>query len=213
MAKETFYLGSTGFAQVGQEHYKAKNLIEKDVLMEFLTKKFGSRIAASGGRLVWAAHSHDFGTYHEMEFHVPAEIFEKKEDQIMRLVNDMEGIEWESEELMSEMERRWINSIPAGKQEVVNTLKDIGEATRKIEEHGGVVILPDNTEEALENIGKMQDQVHKMDTYKSLDIMEYSINQLNDSVVPACCVYGCEVEPDGHCQHGNPSILIDAGMI
>ena len=32
-----------------------------------------------------------------------------------------------------------------------------------------------------------------------------------DSIVPACCKYECEVEPDGHCKHGNPSVLLDLG--
>jgi hypothetical protein len=30
---------------------------------------------------------------------------------------------------------------------------------------------------------------------------------------PACCSEGCEVEPDGTCEHGNPSILLSLGMI
>lgn len=30
---------------------------------------------------------------------------------------------------------------------------------------------------------------------------------------PALCDEGCEVEPDGNCQHGCPSILRAAGMI
>lgn len=34
-----------------------------------------------------------------------------------------------------------------------------------------------------------------------------------DSVVPACCEDGCEVEPDGTCSHGHPSILIAIGVI
>jgi hypothetical protein len=33
-----------------------------------------------------------------------------------------------------------------------------------------------------------------------------------DSVIPACCTEGCEVEPDGKCCHGHPSILIVAGF-
>ena len=33
------------------------------------------------------------------------------------------------------------------------------------------------------------------------------------SVVPACCDEGCTVEPDGHCQHGHPSILLEYGII
>ena len=34
-----------------------------------------------------------------------------------------------------------------------------------------------------------------------------------DSVVPACCSDGCEVEPDGECEHGNPSVLLKLGVI
>jgi hypothetical protein len=34
-----------------------------------------------------------------------------------------------------------------------------------------------------------------------------------DSVVPACCEHGCEVEPDGWCPHGMPSIMFDMGVI
>lgn len=32
------------------------------------------------------------------------------------------------------------------------------------------------------------------------------------SVVPACCSSGCQVEPDGKCQHGHPSVLIKLGI-
>jgi hypothetical protein len=32
-------------------------------------------------------------------------------------------------------------------------------------------------------------------------------------IMPACCSEGCEVEPDGKCEHGNPSILLAMGMI
>lgn len=34
-----------------------------------------------------------------------------------------------------------------------------------------------------------------------------------DSVVPACCTEGCEVEPDGKCSHGHSSILIEYGIV
>jgi len=34
-----------------------------------------------------------------------------------------------------------------------------------------------------------------------------------ESVVPACCDEGCQVEPDGKCPHGCPSILIKLGVI
>ena len=34
-----------------------------------------------------------------------------------------------------------------------------------------------------------------------------------ESVVPALCDEGCQVEPDGRCPHGCPSPLIVLGMI
>ncbi len=34
-----------------------------------------------------------------------------------------------------------------------------------------------------------------------------------DDVAPAMCDEGCEVEPDGHCEHGCPSILLALGII
>lgn len=34
-----------------------------------------------------------------------------------------------------------------------------------------------------------------------------------DSVCPALCEDGCEVEPDGCCEHGHPSLLIALGLI
>jgi len=34
-----------------------------------------------------------------------------------------------------------------------------------------------------------------------------------DSVAFACCSEGCEVEPDGRCEHGHPSVLLAAGII
>lgn len=45
------------------------------------------------------------------------------------------------------------------------------------------------------------------------DIMEMLSDYSMDSVVPACCSECCQVEPDGHCPHGFPSILIKAGII
>ena len=35
----------------------------------------------------------------------------------------------------------------------------------------------------------------------------------HDSVIPACCSEGCEVEPDGRCEHGCPSVLLALGVI
>lgn len=44
---------------------------------------------------------------------------------------------------------------------------------------------------------------------EGLSLMEVAF----ESVVPACCSEGCQVEPDGHCEHGNESVLLKEGLI
>ena len=34
-----------------------------------------------------------------------------------------------------------------------------------------------------------------------------------DDLYPALCSEDCEVEPDGHCPHGAPSLLLALGLI
>ena len=41
-------------------------------------------------------------------------------------------------------------------------------------------------------------------------LAEYS--ELDDSY-PAICSEDCQVEPDGHCPHGAPSLLLAVGLI
>ena len=52
---------------------------------------------------------------------------------------------------------------------------------------------------------------------KAKQALEESGKTLEDcaleSVIPACCSDGCEVEPDGTCPHGFPSVLLAYGMI
>lgn len=45
------------------------------------------------------------------------------------------------------------------------------------------------------------------------DVEEFLEDTCSDSIVPACCDEGCEVEPDGRCEHGCPSVLIALGLI
>ena len=43
--------------------------------------------------------------------------------------------------------------------------------------------------------------------------MEHLEEIASDCVCPALCRDGCEVEPDGECEHGCPSILRALGFI
>lgn len=48
---------------------------------------------------------------------------------------------------------------------------------------------------------------------EGVDVMEILEEATFDGVCPALCTEGCEVEPDGRCEHGCPSALIAAGFI
>jgi hypothetical protein len=52
--------------------------------------------------------------------------------------------------------------------------------------------------------------------FKKLDdqpeLMAYVEPLVTDSVCPALCDEGCEVEPDGVCEHDAPSLLIALGL-
>ena len=52
----------------------------------------------------------------------------------------------------------------------------------------------------------------KQNGYSSAEeaLAEYS--ELDDTY-PALCSEDCQVEPDGHCPHGAPSLLLAMGMI
>ena len=49
--------------------------------------------------------------------------------------------------------------------------------------------------------------------YASNDSTGFFMERCDDSIVPALCRESCEVEPDGKCEHGCPSVLIACGLI
>ena len=76
-------------------------------------------------------------------------------------------------------------------------------------------------EESEKEIPELEMEERK-DTWKSvetmakeagMDITDYIIQYAMEDVVSSCCAYGCEVEPDGICSHGQQSILLAYGMI
>ncbi len=55
------------------------------------------------------------------------------------------------------------------------------------------------------------DEVAEEEGFDSLEDLLQDIRF--SSIVPACCSYGCQVEPDGTCEHGFPSILMFLGIL
>lgn len=52
----------------------------------------------------------------------------------------------------------------------------------------------------------------KAEGFKNFDDVA-NYYDLMDSVIPATCEEGCEVEPDGTCPHGCPSVLLAFGLM
>lgn len=48
--------------------------------------------------------------------------------------------------------------------------------------------------------------------YSSADEALAEYREMDDRY-PALCDEGCQVEPDGHCPHGAPSLLLALGII
>ena len=81
----------------------------------------------------------------------------------------------------------------------------------------GYMILPP-TGEALAELdelmpGTKTKRIIQKDTFEFISWENYDMSMLMDSVVDACCTEGCVTEPDGHCEHGNPSVLIANGLM
>ena len=51
------------------------------------------------------------------------------------------------------------------------------------------------------------------DLLSANEFTEFLEHECMDAIVPALCSEFCEVEPDGECSYGCPSILIVAGLI
>ena len=54
-----------------------------------------------------------------------------------------------------------------------------------------------------------------MDPHEVMDCIEMLTIEdlLLESIVPACCTSDCWVEPDGYCEHGHPSVLLELKLI
>ena len=49
---------------------------------------------------------------------------------------------------------------------------------------------------------------------EGFDTIEELLDDYKDqSLVPSMCSCGAMVEPDGHCEHGNPSVFLEYGLV
>lgn len=55
--------------------------------------------------------------------------------------------------------------------------------------------------------------VRELEEKEGMSLQEMAEQAMMWGIVPAVCRHHCDVEPDGQCEHGNPSVLIVAGLI
>lgn len=75
----------------------------------------------------------------------------------------------------------------------------------------GTYITKDGSTKTFKNPHRISLTQTAQECGKSVDVLLKDATF--DGVCPACCDEGCEVEPDGKCEHGCPSVLIVAGLI
>lgn len=95
------------------------------------------------------------------------------------------------------MKRRNGNAIAAQHRKGAGHHKSESNASKK-EMHMNMTLKEFREEHGIQNGSDMMSALE-----------EWSV----DSIVPALCREGCEVEPDGTCEHGCPSILVKLGVI
>lgn len=52
-----------------------------------------------------------------------------------------------------------------------------------------------------------------LDLYDYESIEDFCDQSIDDFAFPACCEDECQVEADGHCPHGYPSLPLALGLV
>ena len=61
---------------------------------------------------------------------------------------------------------------------------------------------------------KLKDWMAEQGIDSKEELYELAESFSNDASCPAVCSQGCDnIEPDGHCEHGAPSLLLVLGLI
>ncbi len=201
---------------LGHDSYELLSKIECETYIAFLLRNF-PRIP-EGCRFKITSNPHDFGTYRDVELFYNED--NKKHAAYAYKLDAKIPDKWDAEALKRLMSfpeyNHWMlyPKTPYVEQAEIPELNfELQAAIKVVEQAGGLVMLNEPEIEVVER--------EPMDTFKSVEelakdsgmdvdlfILEYAF----DDVVPACCKYGCDTEPDGHCQHGNESILLSQGM-
>lgn len=197
---EPYYLTSLGLAQLGQENYKAKARFELSFMEEKIKQLCGD--PPNGILFKREQRPHDFGTYIELVMY-----YDRLNISHVRYFDKVDEMDWEEHE--GELEILWenVNKVKDGMKDYHTDDQNFG-INRTLNQLKGHMVAKESDEKP-----RRLTVEEVMESNGSDDLDSYMSELMFDSVVPACCEAGCEVEPDGTCQHGHPSILLSLGVI
>jgi hypothetical protein len=131
------YIGSNGFAQVGDPLYHEKNLAEKAIIFQLLRENKELQVPEEFYGIAgfqWKAQSHDFGTYHDLAIKYndtyicqleDSEVEEDnaKHDRFWKWINTIESFDFETPEITEMCENKYYEMFPDCKCKVIQLKK------------------------------------------------------------------------------------------
>lgn len=86
---EEFFIGSTGFSQVGEDDYYEKQKFEYAFLKKHILDKFNNM--PKDTYFKWKSFPHDFGSYYSLVYYCNPE-----DDKHRKFLNKVESFDWEN---------------------------------------------------------------------------------------------------------------------
>lgn len=103
---DTLYVGSMGFAQLGQLDYHERLAVEKQVISDIIQENKCLQVPpqlVGRARYKWTRNCHDFGTYQDLEISYETDL--EDDDQLSDVLwdwyNDVESFDFEKEEYLA----------------------------------------------------------------------------------------------------------------
>lgn len=138
-----FYIGSIGFAQLGQLDYNERSIIERQVMLKHCLENFDVPMEFKQDAFFrWERNSHDFGIYYDMVIKYNVQLEEEAEstddnmEKWERLVDWMQHVEsydWESDEIFEECRLLYQKEYPMNIVHKKQEKEDIDDLMQKID--------------------------------------------------------------------------------
>lgn len=140
---QTFYIGSIGFAQLGQNDYFERMKVEREIMFRHLNahlmppEEFRQTV-----QYKWAKNPHDLGTYYDLQILYPEsheyEVEENDDnmhrwDRLVTWMQKVESYDWEGEEIEEECRKLYMSKYPMNIIHKKDEDDDMDELMRRVD--------------------------------------------------------------------------------